>query len=76
MISKDMALPAALGALGIGYFAATYADRPPEDDTDAMVRWQRHARDAKIALAASLGAGLVLWLVRASPSDLAPSSHR
>lgn len=64
MIPKGAALPLAFGGLGLGYFVATHLTRPAEADVIAHAAWERHARDAKIALVFGLTAGAVLWVAR------------
>jgi hypothetical protein len=72
-IPKDAALPLGFAALGASYFALTYLARPHVpgmeehvrlSDLHALAEWERHARDARFALFAGLGAGGLLWLLR------------
>jgi hypothetical protein len=75
-IPKDAVLPLGFAALGASYFALTYLRRPPLpalpfgpvrlNDLHALAEWERHARDARFALFAGLGAGGVLWFLRKS----------
>ncbi len=59
MAFMDKALPIGLAALGTGYFAWTMFQKP--SDPRALPEWDRHKRDARIALFAGLGAaGLLL----------------
>jgi hypothetical protein len=63
-IPKKAMLPLAFAGLGVSYFALTNLRRPPTDDALGMALWERHSRDAKFALLAGLGAGVVLWWTR------------
>ena len=63
-LPKNAALPLALAGLGATYFAITILRRPSDADRQALELWERHKRDAKVALIAGLGAGAVLWWTR------------
>jgi hypothetical protein len=67
MIPKGAALPLTFGGLGVGYFLLTYLNRPSEADPVARAAWERHARDAKVALFFGLAAGTILWVARPQP---------
>jgi hypothetical protein len=71
---KGAALPLAFGALGVGYFVATQLRKPTIDDMHSLAQWQRHARDAKVALVAGLGAAAMLWLLRPTKTEHAVHS--
>jgi hypothetical protein len=62
MAFTDKVLPISLAALGTGYFAWTMLQKP--SDPRALVQWDRHKRDARIALFAGLGAAGLLLLFR------------
>ena len=67
-IPKPAVLPLAFGGLGVGYFVATYLSRPAATDLLGQLDWERHERDAKIALIFGLGAGALLWVTRGKAS--------
>ena len=55
--NKLPVLPLAFAAAGVGYYLATLAQKPETED----IAWERHMRDARFALGAGLGAGVLLW---------------
>lgn len=65
-LSKLDAIPLALGGLGVGYYLATMASKkPPESDRRGMASWERHRKDANVALIFGVSAGALLqWVVR------------
>jgi hypothetical protein len=77
-VPKEAVLPLGFAALGTSYFILTYLARPALhkdhlllSDLYALAEWERHARDARFALFAGLGAGGLLWLLRKSGSGQA-----
>jgi hypothetical protein len=65
-IRKDDALPLTLAGLGVGYFALTHLQGPLSQRPQDLELWDRHKRDAKVALVAGLGAGALLWWMRSA----------
>jgi len=63
-IPKKAVLPLAFAGLGVSYFVLTSLRKPPAVDTFGTALWERHERDAKFALLAGLGAGIILWVSR------------
>jgi len=63
MALADKVLPIGLAALGTGYFTYTMLKKPAGGGA-ALAEWERHKRDAQVALAAGLGAATVLLMVR------------
>jgi len=72
MKKTDLALPLALGTLGVGYLVATYASEPPAADVEKYAKWKRHMADAKIALLFGVAASAVLFAIR----EKSPRPHR
>jgi hypothetical protein len=67
MALTDKVLPIGFAALGTGYFAWTMLQKPADVRSAAdVVAWERHKRDARIALFAGLGAAGLLLLFRGS----------
>ena len=60
-LPRHATLPLAFAALGVSYFAVTTLRRPSASDRRGLELWERHERDAKIAMFAGLGAGAILW---------------
>jgi hypothetical protein len=63
-LPRHATLPLAFAALGVSYFTVTALRRPSASDRRALELWERHERDAKIAMFAGLGAGAILWWTR------------
>ena len=63
-LTKENALPLTFIGLGTIYFLFTYMKRPHSLDPNAHEQWERHVRDAKVALVAGVGAGAILWWLR------------
>jgi hypothetical protein len=69
MALTNKILPIGFAALGTGYFTWTMLQKP--SDPRALVAWDRHKRDARIALFAGLGAaGLLLVFARGGDSEM------
>jgi len=64
MAFMDKALPIGFAALGTGYFAMTMLRKPEPSNRVALEQWERHKRDARIALFAGLGAAGLLLVMR------------
>lgn len=71
ILLKDARLPLLFAGVGAGYFAVTVLRKPavPRDhllerDIRALETWERHKRDATVALVAGLGAAGLLWVMR------------
>lgn len=64
-LPRHATLPLTFAALGVSYFAVTSLRKPSASvDRHTFELWERHERDAKIALFAGVGAGAVLWWSR------------
>lgn len=64
-LSKFDAIPLALGGLGVGYFLATMASKKPSElDHKAMEAWERHKKDAGVALVFGVAGGALLHWAR------------
>jgi len=64
-LSKLDAIPLALGGLGVGYFLATMAaKKPSEHDRRAYEAWERHKKDAGVALVFGVAGGALLQWAR------------
>ncbi len=68
-IRKDDALPLVFAGLGIGYFAVTRLHGPASQHPQDLELWERHKRDANVALVAGLGAGAILWWMRSAKPE-------
>jgi len=67
-IRRSDVLPLTFAGLGVGYFAVTYLQKPTLPSPRDLELWERHKRDARVALVAGLGAGALLWWMRADKS--------
>lgn len=64
-LSKLDAIPLALGGLGVGYYLATMASKKPsESNHRAMAEWERHKKDANVALVFGVAGGALLHWAR------------
>ena len=64
-LPRHATLPLAFAALGVSYFAVTSLRKPSASvDRHTFELWERHERDAKVAMGAGLLAGAILWWTR------------